>query len=163
MSQGSSRKTDTSHLSHHAETKGRLAVLRGTISEINQAASGANPIQTDLQILALLKKRKAAGQAAVEEAKHVKRPDLAEKEEQQLAIIDEYASSVSLMDVAEMRQVVRAEVESLRADSTGVQLKPGQVMKHLLAENGVLAGKALDKTQLSELVREEVMSNHQPS
>ncbi|KEF59665.1 uncharacterized protein A1O9_04511 [Exophiala aquamarina CBS 119918] len=141
----------------------RLAVLRGTISEINQLASGDRPVNSDMQILALLKKRKSATEEAAAEAKRVNRPDLQEKEEQQLAVIEEYASSISLMDVAAMRQVVRSEIETLRSSATQDQLKPGMVMKHLLADDGPLGGKALDKAKLAELVREELMSNHQNS
>lgn len=109
----------------------------------------------------MLKKRKGATEEAAAEAKRVNRPDLQEKEEQQLVIIEEYASSISLMDVAEMRQIVRSEIETLRSSGPADQLKPGLVMKHLLAEDGLLGGKALDKAKLSELVREELMSNHQ--
>lgn len=116
-----------------------------------------------MQILALLKKRKAATEQAAEEMKKANRPDLLEKEEQQLAIIEEYAGSIALMDVAEMRQIVRSEIETRRASGPQEQLKPGIVMKHLLAEDGLLAGKALDKAKLAELVREELMSNHQES
>ena len=141
----------------------RLAVLRGTISEINQLASGDRPVTTDMQILALLKKRKVATEEAAAEAKRVNRPDLLEKEEQQLVVIEEYASSISLMDVGEMRQIVRSEIETLRSSANPDQLKPGMVMKHLLAEDGLLAGKALDKAKLAELVREELMSNNQNS
>jgi uncharacterized protein YqeY len=116
-----------------------------------------------MQILALLKKRKGATEEAAAEAKRVNRPDLQEKEEQQLLIIDEYTSSISLMDVTEMRQIVRSEVETLRSSGPQDQLKPGSVMKHLLAEDGLLGGKALDKAKLAELVREELASNHQNS
>lgn len=143
--------------------RSRLAVLRGTISEINQLASGDRPVTSDMQILALLKKRKTATEEAAAEAKRVNRPDLQEKEERQLVVIEEYASSISLMDVTEMRQIVRSEIETLKSSATQDQLKPGMVMKHLLADDGLLGGKALDKAKLAELVREELMSNHQNS
>jgi len=58
---------------------------------------------------------------------------------------------------------VRSEIETLRSSANPDQLKPGMVMKHLLAEDGLLAGKALDKAKLAELVREELMSNNQNS
>jgi len=141
---------------------GRLAVLRGTISEINQAASGPTPIKTDLQILALLRKRKAASKAAAKEAKEAQRPDLAEKQEKEISVIDEYTSSIQMMEPAEMRQIVRSTVETLRTSGQG-DLKPGVVMKELLKPGGVLENKPLDKKVLSGLVQEEVISNHKPS
>lgn len=113
-----------------------------------------------MQILALLKKRKNATEQAAQDAKRANRTDLQEKEEQELVIIQEYESSISLMDIAEMRQIVRSEIETRRSSAPQEQLKPGLVMKHLLAEDGLLAGKALDKAKLAELVREELMSNH---
>ncbi|RVX74565.1 hypothetical protein B0A52_01691 [Exophiala mesophila] len=146
-----------------AKDTARLSVLRGTISEINQAASSSTPITNDLQILSLLKKRRSATQTAIDEAKAANREDLAAKNETEITIIDEYTASVKMMDVAEMRQIVRTEVIALKA-AEGDSVKPGVVMKHLLKEDGgPLSGKTLDRKILSELVREELASNHAAS
>lgn len=149
-------------IQHRAENKGRLTVLRGTISEINQAASSSSPITSDLQILALLRKRKSSTEAAIKEATDAKRPDLVEKQEKEMAVIDELTASVKMMDVLEMRHVVRRTVQALR-DSTDGELKPGVVMKELLKKGGELDGKNLENKILAELVREEIVSRHEPS
>ncbi|KAK4938471.1 hypothetical protein LTR10_021100 [Elasticomyces elasticus] len=138
-----------------AKDTARLNVIRGTISEINRAASGPSPIQTDMQILALLRKRKGASEQAKKEAKHANRADLAEKEDKELVVLDELTSSVQLMAPEEMRKIVRAGIESLRSSTSG-ELKPGPVLKELLKPGGDLADEPLDKKVLAELVREEL-------
>jgi len=135
-------------------------VLRAVISETNQAASGPSPIKTDLQILALLRKRKAASRAAAKEAEDAKREDLKEKQEKEIEILDEYASAVKTVPVLELRTIVRGAVEALRSDrnASPSDLKPGVVMKELLKPGGVLDGKPVENAQLAEIVRETIMS-----
>lgn len=79
-----------------------------------------------------------------------------------MAVIDELTASVKMMDVLEMRHVVRRTVQALR-DSTDGELKPGVVMKELLKKGGELDGKNLENKILAELVREEIVSRHEPS
>jgi uncharacterized protein YqeY len=113
-----------------------------------------------MQILALLKKRKTSTQDAIMDAKRAQRPDLVEKSEKEISIIEEYTSSIQLMEPKEIRMIVRKEIETMRASSQE-ELKPGLLMKHLLQENGgALHGKPLDKKIVAELVREELVSNH---
>jgi uncharacterized protein YqeY len=139
-----------------------LSVVRGTISEINQAASGPNPIKSDLQILALLRKRRAASEAAAKEAEQAQRPDLVEKQEKEVAVVDELTASVRLMEPAEMRKVVRKTIDALGgALSAGAELKQGVVLKELLKPGGELADKPLEKKVLAELVREELALQQQ--
>ncbi|KIW91911.1 uncharacterized protein Z519_07881 [Cladophialophora bantiana CBS 173.52] len=144
-----------------AKDTSRLTVLRGTISEINQAASSPTPIKTDLQVLALLRKRKSATETAIKEAEAAKRPDLAEKQKKEMEVIDELVGSVKLMDPVALRTVVRGKIETLRKTTQG-ELKQGVVMKELLKPGGELDGKPLENKMLAELVREEILSNHNP-
>lgn len=140
-----------------------MTVIRGTISEINQAASSSSPVQTDMQILALLRKRRSSSTSARQEAQDANRPELLEKLDKEIEVVDELMGSVEMMDVSEMRSIVRSAVESMRGHgeqtATG-ELKPGPVMKELLKPGGPLDGKPLDKKVLAELVREECFSNH---
>ncbi|KIW55634.1 hypothetical protein PV05_04366 [Exophiala xenobiotica] len=146
-----------------AKDQARLTVIRGTISEINQAASSSSPVQTDMQILALLRKRRSSSTSARQEAQDANRPELLEKLDKEIEVVDELMGSVEMMDVSEMRSIVRSAVESMRGHgeqtATG-ELKPGPVMKELLKPGGPLDGKPLDKKVLAELVREECFSNH---
>ena len=129
-------------------------MLRSIISETNQLASGPNPIRTDLQILAMLRKRKAASQVAAQEFADANRQDLKEKEEAQLAVLEEYASSVQLMSEDELKTVVADVVASLGEDGKN----SGRVMKALLQQGGSLDGKPVDKKQLSDVVRATLSS-----
>ncbi|KIW48764.1 uncharacterized protein PV06_01330 [Exophiala oligosperma] len=148
-----------------AKDQARLTVIRGTISEINQAASSSTPIKTDMQILALLRKRRSSSETAKKEAIDANRPEFLEKLDSEIAVVDELMGTVSMMDVGEMRSIVRATVESLRGGQKGGggeggELKPGPVMKELLRPGGPLEGKPLDNKVLSEVVREECFSKH---
>ncbi|KAL6246493.1 hypothetical protein RBB50_006730 [Rhinocladiella similis] len=147
-----------------AKDQARLTVIRGTISEINQAASSSTPIKTDIQILALLRKRRSSSETAKKEAIDANRPEFLEKLDLEIAVVDELMGTVSMMDVAEMRSIVRTTVESIRGGQKGGgeggELKPGPVMKELLRPGGPLEGKPLDNKVLAEVVREECFSNH---
>jgi len=143
-----------------AKDTARLTVLRGTISEINQAASSSSPIKTDMQILALLRKRKSATENAKQEAAAANRADLAEKQDKEMTAIDELVGTVNMMDASTIRHIVRGKIEALRQTTKGEELKQGTVMKQLLMPGGELDGKLFENKILAELVREEIMSNH---
>jgi uncharacterized protein len=130
-----------------------LNVLRAIISETNQLSSGPSPIRSDLQVLALLRKRKAASVAAAKEAEEQGRSDLKEKEEQQARVIDEYAGSVKMMTPEEVKAVVTQTVDGLK-EREG--LNHGIVMKELLKPGGPLDGKPVEKRDLSDIVREVI-------
>lgn len=137
-----------------AKVSCRLNVLRSIIAETNRQASGPNPINTDLQLLALLKKKKAASETAAKEFAEAKREDLKEKEETQVSILDEYAASVKLMSENELQAVIDEVIAGLGEDSS----KQARVMKALLQPGGQLDGKPIDKAQLSRLVSETIKS-----
>jgi uncharacterized protein YqeY len=120
-----------------------------------------------MQILALLRKRRSSSTDARQEAVDAKRPDLLEKLDKEIEVVDELMGTVEMMPVLEMRSIVRGLVESLKGAGAGAgeptptgELKPGPVMKELLKPGGPLDGKPLDKKVLAELVREECFSNH---
>jgi uncharacterized protein len=130
-----------------------LNVLRAIISETNQLSSGPSPIRSDLQVLALLRKRKSASVAAAKEAEEQGRNDLKEKEEQQAKVIDEYAGSVKMMTPEEVKAVVTQTVDSLK-EREG--LNHGIIMKELLKPGGPLDGTPVEKRDLSDIVRDVI-------
>lgn len=131
-----------------------MNVLRAIISETNQQASGPNPIKTDLQVLAMLKKKKAASQNAAKEAEDANRPDLKEKQGKEISILDEYAGTVQLVSVEELKAAVTATIEKLGEAGKN----QGKIMKELLQPGGALDGKPVDKTQLAGVVKESLSS-----
>ncbi|RMZ92754.1 hypothetical protein DV736_g60, partial [Chaetothyriales sp. CBS 134916] len=134
-----------------AKDKDRLAVIRSIISETNQLASSPQAIRTDMQVLALLRKRRAASQAAAKEAEGAGRHDLKEKQDKEIAVLDEYARTVPLVGNDEMRTAVRAVLEQQQ-----LKLNQGSLMKELLKDGGPLAGKPVDKARLAGIAGEEL-------
>ncbi|TVY85762.1 Altered inheritance of mitochondria protein, mitochondrial, partial [Lachnellula willkommii] len=84
----------------------RLSVLRALLSQTLNASKTSSPINTDMQMLALLRKSSAQSRAASEEFKRNGREDLARKEEDQIRVLEEYAGGVSVVGEEEVRRVV---------------------------------------------------------
>jgi len=122
------------------------------ITEYNNASKTSTPIKTDLQLLALLKKKKAASEAAAAEASAASRSDLADKQTQEIKVIDEYAGEVKLMSEDELRGLVSSVVDNLKAAASGAELKAGQVLKDAFKSGGLLDGKPVDKSQVAKIV-----------
>lgn len=134
----------------------RLNVLRAMITEYNNAAKTSSPIKTDLQLLSVLKKRKAASEAAAAEAKQANRQDLEEKQMQEIKVMDEYAGDVKLLPEDQVREAVQQAVDAMKSATPSVDLKPGLVLKDLFKPGGALEGKPVDKSQAARVVSEIV-------
>lgn len=131
----------------------RLNVLRAMITEYNNASKTSTPVKTDLQLLAVLRKKKAAGEAAAAEAKAANRKDLEEKQMQEIKVIDEYAGEVDVMSEEEVYEIVRKGVENMKRNITsGNKLKTGEVLKHMFSVSDLLGDKPVDKAQVAKMV-----------
>ncbi|KAK5133825.1 hypothetical protein LTR08_007255 [Meristemomyces frigidus] len=131
----------------------RLAVLRALLAEITNAAKTSSPLTSDLQLLALLRKRAAASQAARLEFRAAGREDLVAAEEKQGMVLDEYAGSVETVGVGEVEGVVEEVVREMRGGGAG-KVGLGEVMKRLFAVGGGLEGKAVERGVVAQVVRE---------
>jgi uncharacterized protein len=109
-------------------------------------------VSSDMQILAMLKRRKVASQAAAEEARQAKRDDLVQKQVAEVSILEEYAGQVAVMPEEAIRQAVESVVAALRSE--GHNMNPGLVIKELLKAGGQLDGKSVDKAQVATIVKE---------
>ena len=109
-----------------------------------------------MQILALLRKRKAATENAKKEAEAAKRPDLAEKQDKEMQAINELVGTVKMVDADVMRCIVKKTVETLKSSVQGGELKQGAVMKELLKPGGELDGKPYESKQLAGMVKDEL-------
>lgn len=116
-----------------------------------------------MQVLALLRKRKSASENARKEAEAASRPDLAEKQDKELEVIDQLVGSVRKVEPQALRDIVRGKIEALRGSSQGGELKQGVVMKELLKPGGELDGQVYEGKTLAEFVREELSTAHKPS
>ncbi|KAF3391485.1 Altered inheritance of mitochondria protein 41 [Penicillium rolfsii] len=132
----------------------RLNVLRALISETNNAAKTASPIQTDIQLLSLIRKRASASKEAAQQFAEADRPDLKEKEDAQIAILEEYAGHVKTLTVEEVEAVITKEIAAIK--ETGKKVEVGQVLKALFAPGGALDGKPADRKEVAGLVKKAV-------
>src|ERR1700753_2687581 len=109
----------------------RLSVLRSLLTQTLNASKTSTPINTDMQMLALLRKTANASRAASEEFKGAGRQDLADKEDLQVKIMEEYAGSVETMGKEDIRLAVKGVVETMRSEGTKIQL--GDVLKKIFS------------------------------
>ncbi|KAF2153281.1 GatB/YqeY domain-containing protein [Myriangium duriaei CBS 260.36] len=137
--------------SMRAKDANRLAVVRGLLNEVANAGKTSTPITSDLQLLGVVRKRIAAARTAKDEAAAAGRQDLADKEESQIKLLDEYAANVETWSDDKIGQVVTAAVEQMKA--AGDKLGMGDVIKKLLAPGGDLDGKPVEKSKVSIAVK----------
>ncbi|KAH7150092.1 Yqey-like protein-domain-containing protein [Dactylonectria estremocensis] len=131
----------------------RLAVLRAIMSANLNASKTANPIRTDIQLVALIRKIQKSSMDAVAEAKTANREDLVQKEESQIKVLEEYVagSGVQTLGEVELKALVQEAVDASKAAGTNVKSIMGDVMKRLSA---ALEGKDVDKKGIAKLVKE---------
>lgn len=135
-----------------AKDSNRLNVVRGILNEVTNAAKSSSPIKTDMQMLALLRKRAAAAKVASKEFDGAGRADLKDKEDAQISVLDEYAGGVETTSDDEIRNVVSQVVGDMR--SSGGNVAMGDVLKRLLAPGGDFEGKPVEKAVVAKMVKE---------
>lgn len=128
----------------------RLNVLRALIAEVNNAAKTTSPIQTDIQLLQLIRKREGASREAAAQFAEENRMDLKEKEEAQLTVLGQYADQVYVMDIEEVKAIIEKEIDS--QTKPGEELKPGLILKNLFSKGGTLDSKPVDRASVAQLV-----------
>lgn len=134
-----------------AKDTARLNVLRGVISDYNNASKTSQPIKTDVQLLSVLRKKRASSEAAIQEAKAANRNDIAEKQEQEMKVMDEYASSVALMSEDDLRKAIQTVVKKMKDAAAGSELKAGRVLGEVFKN---LQGQTVDTQQVPKIVNE---------
>jgi uncharacterized protein YqeY len=134
--------------------RSRLNVLRAIIAEATNAAKTSAPIKDNMQMLALLRKRRAASKSAAAEFLENKREDLSQKQEEEIAILDEYANQVKVMSEEETAKYVAEAISSIKGGEG--KLNAGSVLKELLKTGGSLEGKPVDKSVVARLVKQRL-------
>jgi uncharacterized protein len=105
-------------------------------------------------VLTLLRKRVASSKSAAEEFAAANRNDLKEKEEAQIAVLDEYASQVKTMSKDEIQNAVQEAIAKLRSDGASINI--GRVMRAVSGPGGTLDGKAAEKGEVAHVVKESI-------
>lgn len=94
----------------------RLDVLRGLLAAASTASKTEVPVNTDSHVLVLLKKQAKATKAAAKQYAAANRADLKGKEEAQLAILDEYTTSIPTVSDEEVNRAVKKILADLKAN-----------------------------------------------
>lgn len=131
-----------------------LNVLRAIISDTNNASKTSSPILTDLQLLALIKKRAASARESAKEFAAADRADLVEKETSQAAVYDEYAAQVQTVTTEDITAAIQSTIETLQAQASKVDL--GSVIKSVFGPEGQLNGKPAEKSEVAKVAKELV-------
>ncbi|OCK79320.1 GatB/YqeY domain-containing protein [Lepidopterella palustris CBS 459.81] len=147
-----SRLRDDLKIAMRAKDAVRLSVLRNLLSEITNASKTNSPITTDLRLLNLLRQRIASSRTAASEFRDAGRNDVAEKEEAQISVMEEYAGGVETVGEEEVRAVVRGVVEEMRGGGGKVDL--GAVLRKVTGEGGALDGRPVEKKEVVKIVKE---------
>lgn len=131
----------------------RLSVLRAIMSASLNASKTSNPIRTDVQLVALVRRIQKSSQDAVSDAKAAGREDLVDKEIEQIRILDEYlaGSGVQTLGEAELKTLIHDAVEASKNAGTATKSLVGDVMKRLA---GALEGKDVDRKAVAGFVKE---------
>jgi len=125
--------------------------LRAILAETTNASKTASPIRTDIQLLSLIRKRIAASKDAAEGFNVAKREDLANKEQAQVAVMQEYAATVQTIGPEEIAKVVAEVIGKMRTD--GQTVNTGSALKALVGDGGAFEGKAVDKAEVARVVK----------
>lgn len=126
-------------------------MLRAILGEAANAAKTDSPLKTDVQILSLLKKRIASSQAASKEFAHADRPDLKLKQDEEIGVMNEYASQIQTISREDIETAIDQVHQKLQETP---RLNVGMVMKELFGPGGVLDGKPVERAEVSKLVQE---------
>ena len=132
----------------------RLNVLRALISETNNSVKTASPIQTDLQLLSLIRKRASAAQQAAQQFAEAGRPDLKENEDTQVTILEEYAGQVETMSQDDIKAIVAQEISKLKEAGNKVEI--GSLLKALFAPGGAMDGKPAERSEVAKIAKSAV-------
>lgn len=98
----------------------------------------------------------AAAKEAANQFAEADRPDLKEKEDAQVAILEEYASKVETMSLEDIKAVVSQEVSKLK--EAGKKVEVGGLLKSLFAPGGALDGKPAERAEVAKIAKEAVAS-----
>lgn len=131
--------------------KNKLNVLRALLSQSLNASKTNSPIVTDMQMLALVRKNAAASKQAAAEFVEAGRQDLADKEAEQMRVMEEYIGEVKTVGEEEIRRVVGKVVEGLKG--AGGKLQMGEVLKKVFSKE-VLGERNVERATVARIVKE---------
>ncbi|KAI9728064.1 MAG: hypothetical protein M1834_007780 [Cirrosporium novae-zelandiae] len=135
-----------------AKDKNRLNVLRAVLAETTNLNKTSNPISSDLDLLLVLRKKVKASKTACEEFAAANRDDLKDKEQAQIAVLEEYAGQVDVMAPEQLREIVVKKIEEMKIGNDKVN--KNAAIKALLGPSGEFQGKDIYKGDVVRIVNE---------
>jgi uncharacterized protein YqeY len=104
-----------------------------------------------MQVLSILRKKLSASKTASQEFADAKRDDLKQKQDAEIAVLDEYAGQVETFSEDRISEVVEEVVKTMEGSSA--KLNAGLVLKELFKPGGALQDKAVEKAQVAAIVK----------
>ena len=138
-------------MEHAIDAPSRLNVLRSVIAEAGNASKTSSPIRTNVQVLSILRKKLSASKTASQEFADAKREDLKQKQDAEIAVLDEYAGQIETVTEDKILEAVDEAVKSIAG--SGAKLNSGIVMKELFRPGGGLENTPVEKAQVAAIVK----------
>jgi len=108
-----------------------------------------------MQVLGILRKKAAASRTASQEFAEARRDDLKQKQDAEIAVLDEYAGQVETMSEDD---ILTAVEDYMRSEEIGTKTNAGLILKELFKPGGPLADKSVDKAQVAAIVKRQLAS-----
>jgi uncharacterized protein YqeY len=105
-----------------------------------------------MQVLSILRKKLSASKTASQEFADAKRDDLKQKQDAEIAILDEYAGQVETFSEDRISEVVEEVVKTMEGSSSA-KVNAGLVLKELFKPGGALQDKPVEKAQVAAIVK----------
>ncbi|KAK4193910.1 hypothetical protein QBC35DRAFT_9450 [Podospora australis] len=146
-----------------AKDTNRLSVLRTVMAATLNASKTDKPIKTDLQLVDLLQKTARKAQDTAAEFRAAGRADLAEKEEAQQRILEEYAAGSGIKQIgdSDLKQIITTIGQELMSPGFDVKALQTQMVKKIMSPSGgvisnggPLDGVAIDKAALIRTIQD---------
>lgn len=81
-----------------------------------------------------------------------------EKEQAQVAILEEYAGQIKTLSVEEMEAIITETINTLK--ESGTKLSEGHIFKALFSKGGAFDGKPANRTEVAGLVRKVLSASN---
>jgi uncharacterized protein YqeY len=107
-------------------------------------------------MLALLRKSVNASRLASQEFRGAGRQDLAEKEDSQLQIMEEYANGIETVSDDDIIAVVKVVIGKMKDE--GAMMQMGEVMKRVLAPE-ILGEKPVPRGDIAKIVKQVLIES----
>ena len=134
-----------------AGDKAKVTVLRGLKSDLKYKLIDKGEELTDDDAIAVLSSAAKKRRESIEQFRQGNRDDLADKEQSELAVIEQYLPAQ--LDEAKLRQIVAEAIEETGADSPQ---KIGLVMKVVMPKiKGQADGKLVNRLAAELLAKQE--------